>query len=75
MKNNKPSRLSIFLKILSVISTLICIYAGLQTFLLFEGSVPGTMLDFFHLVGLFFIGIGIFLGSFLWGLAALVDKG
>jgi len=74
MKKNESSRLSIFLRIFGVISTLLSIYAGFQTFLFFEGSVAGTTLDFYHSVGIFFIGIGFFSGSFLWGLASLVDK-
>ena len=74
MKANENTRLSKFLRIFGIVSSLICIYAGLQTFFFFEGSVPGTALDFYHSAGIFFIGIGLFVGSFLWGISALIDK-
>jgi hypothetical protein len=74
MDNNKLLRLSNFLKLFGLISAFICIYAGLQTFLFFEGSVPGATLDFYRSVGLFFIGFGLFIGSLLWGIAFIVDR-
>jgi hypothetical protein len=62
------------LKLLGLIAGSIFIYSGVQTYLFFEGSVPKTTLDFYHSVGLFFIGFGLFTASFLWAISKILDK-
>ena len=74
MNKSDNLRVSLVLKLFGLISTLICIFAGLQTYFFFEGSVPSTTLEFYHSVGLFFIGIGLFISPVLWSLSTLIDK-
>jgi hypothetical protein len=62
------------LKILGILSSLLCFISGLRTFLIFEGSVPSATLDFYHSVGIFFIAVGLFIGPLLWGLSNQINN-
>ena len=73
MNRNKMLSFPRILKLFGLIAGSICIYSGFQTYLFFEGSVPGATLDYYHSVGLFFIGNGLFIGSLLWSISIIIE--
>ena len=69
------TKLSLLLKIFGILSTLICLYAGIQPFFFHQFvEIHATTLDFYRAVGTFFIGSSFFFGPLLWGIADLINK-
>lgn len=69
----RPTHMGTLLRTCGVLSTIICLLAGLNM-LTIQAEITTIMLAYYHSVGIFVIGIGLFVGPFLWGVAYLIDK-
>ena len=71
-----------FIRVLGVISGLICIIAGIWLLLIYSDAnniyfaflESLEHLQYYHAIGLFFIGIGLFVIMLSWGISHLIDK-
>ena len=62
------------LHIIGFFSSFICIIAGLNMITIRSVAGNTIMEIYYHSVGIFVIGIGLFVGSLLWGISYLIGK-
>lgn len=62
------------LYIIGFFSSFICIIAGLNMITIRSIAGNTIMEIYYHSVGIFVIGIGLFVGSLLWGISYLIGK-
>lgn len=73
-KPKKYTVMGITLRVCGILSAIICLIAGLNMSSL--RSVSGTSVAeaYYQSVGVFVIGLSIFIGAFLWGFGCLIDN-
>jgi hypothetical protein len=72
----KPQRtnLGILLRVCGVLSAIIIFFVGLQLMSLRSVSGESVAEAYYQGIGLFMIGLSLFIGPLLWGLANLVER-
>jgi len=75
----RPTHTGIYLRILGIISGIICILAGInmatiQSKATVAGEVGTIMEAYYNSMGVFVIGFGVFIIALSWGIAYLIDK-
>ena len=73
-KSKKYTNIGIVLRVFGVLSAIICLAAGLQMTTLESVSGNSVAEFYYHSVGVFVIGLAIFIGPFLWGFGCLIDN-
>lgn len=66
--------MQIILFFAGLFSSTICIIAGIDMILIRSVAGNSVAEAYYHSVGIFVIGIGIFAGALLWGIAYLIRK-
>jgi len=73
----RPKRytsMGITLRIFGVLSTIICLVAGINMTTLRSVSGNSVAEAYYQSVGVFVIGLSFFIGIFLWGFGCLIDN-
>ena len=71
--NTVPTLTGVFIKILGIISGIICIIAGISM-LSISARETSIMLVYYNSMGIFVIGFGLFVIMLSWGIAHLIAK-